>query len=202
MMTKLGNIGVLVLAAGSSSRLGSAKQLLSFQHKSLLDITIDAAKGAATGRIIVILGGNHQLIESAVKQPEVRLMFNPDWEEGISSSIRLGITAFLEEENNPDAVILTVCDQPYISSGLLKTLIEKAEVEGKSIVSSAYEETFGVPVLFHQQYFRELAGLKGKEGAKTLLRKYREEVSTVPFEDGGIDIDTPEDYMRLLTRNK
>lgn len=196
------NIAAIVLAAGVSSRLGEPKQLLSFQHKSLLAITIEAAKSAVKGSVFVILGGNYDLIKDQVKSSGVVLLYNPEWEEGISSAIRMGINAVLKEEEATDGVILTVCDQPYIHHQVLRSLVEKAEASGKSIIASTYAQTWGVPILFSSKYFSELAGLKGQEGAKKLIVQYPDDVAGVAFEQGGIDIDTAEDYSKLLQKSQ
>lgn len=191
--------GIIVLAAGSSSRLGAPKQLLSYNDKNLLGHVIDEAKKTADARVVVILGGNYQLIAGNINTPGIEVIYNPDWEEGISSSIRAGLAGLTKENKDLDRVILTVCDQPFITADLFKTLITKAGSSGKSIVASAYSGTLGTPVLFAAAHFSDLGNLKGKEGAKILLDKYKENVTSVPFENGEIDIDTPEDYKKLIT---
>lgn len=193
-----GKFGIIVLAAGSSSRLGAPKQLLSYNDKNLLDYVIQEAKKAADGIVVVILGGNYQQIAGNINTPGITVIYNPDWEEGISSSIRTGLAGLKKENKDPDGVILAVCDQPFITAGLFKALITKARSTGKSIVASAYSGTLGTPVLFTPVHFSDLENLKGKEGAKILLEKYRENVASVPFKNGEIDIDTPEDYHKLI----
>jgi molybdenum cofactor cytidylyltransferase len=197
-MTGQGCFGILVLAAGSSSRLGKPKQLLSYKDKNLLSNTIDEAKKSADGKVVVILGGNYQLIEAHINDPEINVVYNTGWEEGISSSVRAGLSEL--NRANPDAagLILTVCDQPFITEQVFNNLIGTFRTSGKSIIASTYAGTLGTPVLFSKIYFGDLMALKGKEGAKKLLEKYKENVAAVPFEKGEIDIDTPEDYSRLL----
>ena len=192
------NIGVIVLAAGSSSRLGKPKQLLSYQHKTLLDHTIDVAKNIAVDNLVVILGGNYEVIKENLNSSKVNTVYNPSWEIGISSSIRMGLLTLMESNKLLDGVILTVCDQPFLNSKLLTTMIEKAETTGKSIIASAYAETLGVPMLFSNIHFNDLITLDGKEGAKTLIKKYKDQVAFVPFEKGEIDIDTASDYDKLI----
>ena len=193
-----GNTGVIILAAGSSSRLGQPKQLLSYQHKSLLDNTIDEAKKATDGAVLVILGGNHEQIKNNITRTDISIVYNPDWEEGMSSSIRLGLAVLKKENEGLQNVILAVCDQPFVTAQIFRELINEAESSGKGIVASSYGGTLGTPVLFDQRYFSELALLKGTEGAKKVVTKFKENVASVTFEKGEIDIDTPEDYNRLL----
>jgi len=191
--------GIIVLAAGSSSRLGQPKQLLSYQDKSLLENTIEAAKVAADNVVVVILGGNYQAVAEHIEKTGVRTIFNAAWEEGISSSIRTGLSGLTEEYNDLDAVVLAVCDQPYMTAGLLQSLIDTANNSDKGIVASSYADTLGTPVLFTSKHFTDLMSLTGQDGAKMLLGKYQDEVVGVPFENGEIDIDTPEDYNRLIS---
>jgi len=193
-----GKTGIIILAAGSSSRLGQPKQLLSYQHKSLLDNTIEEAKKATDGLVLVILGGNRVQIEENIDHSGIRIVGNPDWEEGISSSIRLGLAKAGEENEDLDRVILTVCDQPFITAEIFRGLISKEASSGKGIVASSYGGTLGTPVLFDKRYFSELSLLKGAEGAKKVITKFKDTVAAVAFEKGEIDIDTPEDYNRLL----
>ncbi|CAM4106589.1 molybdenum cofactor cytidylyltransferase [Pedobacter westerhofensis] len=227
-MSRINQFGIIILAAGSSSRLGEPKQLLSYQHKSLLQHTIDAAKDTRDGIVVVILGGNHEAVAKEVEGPG--LIYNADWEEGMSSSIRTGLSALLEkytapEPNDPadiegtelqaglqsdetttseaqtdlDGVIITVCDQPFLTTAVLEALLDEAKLSGKSIVASAYNGTLGTPVYFGRQHFDDLLALKGQEGAKMLLKKYEAQVASVPFEKGEIDIDTFEDYQKLIS---
>lgn len=94
---------------------------------------------------------------------------------------------------------MAVCDQPFVTSAVFENLISESKKTGKEIAASAYSETLGTPVLFHKKYFPELLALKGKEGAKKLIKKYAEDVVAVPFEKGNIDIDTEEDYNQLIS---
>jgi len=188
--------GILILAAGSSSRMGQPKQLLSYQHKTLLANTIESAKSAADGIVLVILGGNHMLVAEQLTADDI--LYNEGWEEGISSSIRIGLAEMIKRYPALDQVILSVCDQPFITEKIFKSLIKEAEIPGKSIVASSYLGTIGTPVLFDKKHFGDLAVLKGKEGAKIILNKFKEQVASVPFEKGEIDIDTPDDYNRLI----
>lgn len=190
--------GIIILAAGSSSRLGQPKQLLAYQHKSLLGHTIDAAKKVTNGIVLVILGGNYELIAGNTSYADTNMIYNPDWEEGISSSIRLGLSRIRLENKDLDKVILAVCDQPFIDENIFEGLIKEAAISGKGIVASSYSGTLGTPVLFDKEYFADLAALKGKQGAKIILGKFEGHITSVPFEKGEIDIDTPEDYKRLI----
>lgn len=198
-MSNQGKYAVLILAAGSSSRLGEPKQLLSYGNKNLLNHTIDEAKKAGDGIVVVILGGNYHLIAGNIHHAGIKVSYNAAWEKGMSSSIVKGLQELTREHAGLEGVILTVCDQPFISAALFNELIAAAVQTGKTIVASAYAGTLGTPVLFLKKHFDSLLNLKGKEGGRGLIEKYKEDVASVIFENGEIDIDTMDDYNDLIS---
>lgn len=191
--------GLIILAAGSSSRLGKPKQNLVFQGNTLLQRTVKSALAADCQQVLVILGANSAVIEPTIKNEPILITHNPDWEEGMASSIRYGLIALLKNHPNMQAVILMLCDQPFADTSIINQLIQAA-ANNKHLVASAYNGTIGPPALFNKTHFNELLTLKGNEGAKKLLLKYADEVHTVPFPLGMIDIDTIGDYERLEIR--
>ena len=116
----------------------------------------------------------------------------------MASSIVKGLNELLRLNPNVEECILAVCDQPFVTSLVFENLIKEYHKTGKEITASAYSETLGTPVLFHKKYFDELLDLKGQEGAKKLIKKYQNDVVSIPFEKGSIDIDTEEDYNKLF----
>ncbi len=188
----------IVLAAGGSSRLGSPKQLLVYRGETLLQRTINAAKQAGIKCIILVLGSNRALILSQTDTAGLDVVENENWQTGMASSIATGINTVKKIQPLPDAVILMVCDQPYISSSILNELIAEQKTTGKPIIACEYENTIGVPALFHQSFFVELANLDGDAGAKKVMRQYPEKVAIVPFFLGIVDIDTQDGYERLI----
>lgn len=192
-------IGIVILAAGNSSRLGRPKQLLKFKEKSLLENVISEASKTKNSIVVVVFGSNHELIESEITDTKIEKVFNPEWESGISSSIVKGLSKLLELNPDCQKCIFTVCDQLFITTSLFENLIQKSQKNNKGIAASAYSETLGTPVLFHQKYFNELLELKGKSGAKKLIKKYADDVVSIHFEKGNIDIDTQEDYDQFIS---
>jgi molybdenum cofactor cytidylyltransferase len=190
--------GFLILAAGSSSRLGEPKQLLPLGDLTLLQHTINEALALQSGPVLIVLGSNAELILPTLDNEAVSITINTAWAEGMASSIRVGMQALLSEYPLIAAVILMVCDQPYLSRTHLLQLIQEAEGSGKGIAASSYGETAGTPVLFSRKYFPVLIEVKGKDGAKSLVHRFAEDVCHVSFANGEIDIDTREDYNKLL----
>ena len=196
-MSSSENIGVVILAAGASTRLGEPKQLLEYHHKNLLQRTIDAAVNSAANTVVIVLGANADEVSGEIDRSGINVLINTEWEEGMASSVRNGLNELLFISPFTDAVILMVCDQPYVSSELVNDLIDKQKETGKSIVACNYGETFGPPALFHKTLFHELMHLEGDVGARKIIQHHSNEVATILFTKGNIDIDTKEDYDAL-----
>ncbi len=194
--------GIIILAAGNSSRLDRPKQLLKYKESTLLKNTISEALKVENSSVIVVTGSNHEVIEKEISVPEITFSFNQYWETGMSSSIVKGVSQLLAINPHCEQCILSVCDQPFVTSFIFESLILESNKTKKGIAASAYSETLGTPVLFQKKYFQELLELKGKEGAKKLIKKYIGDVVSVPFEKGNIDIDTEEDYSKLISFDK
>jgi molybdenum cofactor cytidylyltransferase len=195
---RVNSYAIIILAAGSSSRLGRPKQLLRYNHKTLLDISLESAKQTRAECVIVVLGSGKSLIENNINNEGLILVENEDWETGMASSIRAGIKALINVSPRIDAAILMVCDQPFTTTEILNDIISEQAASGKAIVGSVYDDTTGTPALFHQSLFPELLSLTGDHGAKKLFQKYKTDATFVPFQKGGIDIDTSEDYNNLM----
>jgi molybdenum cofactor cytidylyltransferase len=193
-----GKYGIIILAAGSSSRMGSPKQLLVYQGKSLIRHVADESVKAAGKNVIVVLGAESERIESQLKEAKVHTVLNTGWEKGMSSSIRAGLLALQAINDSLDGTILAVCDQPFVSSALFETLMSLKDSNDKGIIACAYGDTDGTPALFDKKYFEELERLKETEGAKKLLITYNEDLLTIPFPGGVTDIDTEQDYTSLM----
>lgn len=191
------NVGIVILAAGSSSRLGSPKQLLTYKDTTLLRHTIREAVAVNNASVLVVTGANNELIEKDILKVDVKASFNPDWESGMASSIVCGLKKMIDVFPETDACIFAVCDQPYITTSIFNELIKTYHQNAKGIIASSYEATLGTPALFQKKYFKELLELTGREGAKKVINRSLEDTIAVPFEKGSIDIDTLEDYSQL-----
>jgi molybdenum cofactor cytidylyltransferase len=192
--------GIIILAAGNSSRLGEPKQLLEYKGKSLLHhVTRQALK--MTGAVVVVSGSNNNLIENELKNLQVITVYNPEWQEGMGSSIRAGVEKIIDEFPMLESLIISVCDQPFINSSVFSELITKHKENLKGIIASAYAGILGTPVMFDRKYFGELSKLSGNEGAKKLLHVFSRDVGSIDFEKGRIDIDTKDDYEQLIQQN-
>lgn len=188
--------GVLILAAGSSSRLGKPKQLLKFGEETLLSKTIKSAQEAILGPVLVVLGSQSDLIKSTLKIDGVKWIVNQNWESGMASSLKLGLN-ILEENYDPDQVLLLLSDQPFVSPELIHQLMTEKENSTKGIAACSYADTIGVPAIIEKKYFSELLNLKGDQGAKKVIKHHLDDLVQIPFENGKIDIDTQADWENL-----
>jgi molybdenum cofactor cytidylyltransferase len=191
------NTGLIILAAGNSSRMGEPKQLLPFEGKTFLQCTIDAALGSKATSKVVVLGADKDEIKKSFRADSIPVIHNPEWEKGMASTMQKGLQ-YLIKFKKLDQVILVLCDQPFVHSGILDSLIEIQKSTGKGIVACKYADTLGVPALFTQQYFAEMMGLKSSEGAKKVIYNHLEDVAEVDFPKGAVDIDTYEEYEELM----
>jgi molybdenum cofactor cytidylyltransferase len=178
--------------------MGRPKQLLPYNGKSLLEHTVDIANETDANPVIVVLGSNPAVLEKEIDEKKVHIVENKEWQEGMASSIRCGLNTLLHIAPSSDAVILMVCDQPYVSASLLNELISTQKNTGKLVVASQYESTFGPPALFYKTIFPELLKLTGNAGARNIVTQHSDDTAIVPFEEGNIDIDTEADYKALI----
>ena len=191
----------MLLAAGSSARLGKPKQLLVYNGKSLLQHSIEIIIASGIKPFIIVLGANADLLNQKIVNPDGIVVLNNNWNDGMATSINAGLTALLERYPSIGNVIFMTCDQPFVTKFLLNELIITHQQTGNSIVASSYDDALGVPALFSKTVFPELLQLKGDAGAKKIILQHIDELATVSFPKGEIDIDTVEDYETLL-KNK
>lgn len=194
--------GIVILAAGQSGRLGEPKQLLAYKGESLLKQAAKTALGAGLQPIVVVLGANAAKLEKELDGMDIIVTHNPQWAEGMSTSLRCGLEKATALDPALNSLIFMVCDQPYVSAPLLQQLVAMSERTGKAIVASAYQDNLGTPALFARRVFPALMELKGDAGARKLLHLYEPDVARVDFPQGHIDIDTPSDYTSLIQQEE
>ena len=194
------SIGIVILAAGESKRMGEPKQLLDFRGETLLQHAIDTALSIPDAPVAVVFGARAAEMRAQVNDPRVLVAENSAWREGMGGSLRAGLRALLAAEPYVSAVVFMLCDQPLVSGATLRQLMSTHEQTGCAIVASEYGDTLGVPALFAASLFPELLALNSGGGARQIIHAHPEKVASVPFPDGAIAIDTPADYARLRHR--
>jgi molybdenum cofactor cytidylyltransferase len=190
---------VVVLAAGNSSRLGSPKQLLTIGNQTMIRNTIAQVTNLPDAPpIIVVTGHIHDEIVAEVSDLTKCIIRNKNWALGIGSSIGFAVSEALNFLPELKGILFLVSDQPYIDTALIQRILEAATEKEQKIIASKYNDTLGIPAYFPAYYFKHLQNLDPSMGAKILIEEFGEDVCTVDFEMGGIDIDTPSDYENLL----
>ncbi|MEI6945616.1 nucleotidyltransferase family protein [Paraflavisolibacter sp. H34] len=195
------NWGVVLLAAGRSSRLGRPKQLLPYKGKSLLRHSLQVACATSAQTVVVVVGAAAAAVQQEGEGSRAQVVVNEAWQEGMAASIRQGIRELLRIQPGAEGVILMVCDQPFVTTALLHDILKTHQQTGQLMVASGYGNTAGPPVFFHQTLFSELLQLQGDTGARSLIRQHARDVEVVAFPEGHLDIDTEEDYQKLKGRN-
>jgi len=193
-------VGAVVLAAGSSSRMGSPKQILQFQGRSLIRRAASAALGAGCRPVIVVTGAYAELSRSELGGLDVREVLNTHWETGMASSIRSGIEGLASADTDTDAAVFMLCDQPHVTADVISGLVAAYRDTGRPIIASTYEGSFGVPALFSRTLFAELTLLEGSSGAKEVIKRHASEAHFLPFRGGEVNVDTPDDFSRLVAK--
>ncbi len=189
--------GVVVLAAGAGQRMGRPKQLLPWQGKPLLLHQLEQAFHARPEVVSVVLGAHAELCRPLVAPYPVLLIDHAGWAAGMGSSIARGVGETLRLRPHLRRIVLLPVDMPFVTSELLRQIMMLGAETGQP-VACRYESGFGPPTLFPQPFFEALQGLKGKAGARALLKPHLEQVQWVDFPLGHLDLDTPEDYRRGL----
>lgn len=195
------SVGAVILAAGSSSRMGFAKQTLQFKGHSLLRRSTLAALGAACSPVVAVIGANAELCRRELDQLDVWEAFNPNWETGMASSIRVGIEVLVKMAPDVAAAALLLCDQPYVSSHVISSLVAAHHATGRPVIASTYAGSFGVPALFSRTLFPELTELEGISGAKEIIKRHASEAHFLQFPEGAVDVDTPHDFSCLVAQD-
>ena len=188
-------LGIVILAAGEARRFGACKQLAEFRNKPLLQHVLEAALPLPHKRLMVITGKYDQEIKTATKNGffgGADLIYNPDWPEGMSSSIRLGCELLASD---CDRLLVLLSDQVLVSTDELSALVGEAGSTG--IACAGFSGTVGPPALFGRAFYPELLSLDAENGAKRILTNPENHVRVVPIASAGWDIDTPEDLENL-----
>jgi molybdenum cofactor cytidylyltransferase len=191
-------IACAMLAAGGSQRLGEPKQLLYRGARTLVRASFDAVSGGGCDPIAVIVGAHAERVMAALDAVPVTRIDNGDWQAGIAGSIRSALPWAVAV--SCDALLLTGCDQPALSSDHVSALCARIR-SGASAAASGYAGIVGAPAVFTRAWFARLAGLRGDRGAGALLRGVAE-VEVVAWPEGADDVDLEADVARLGLRRE
>jgi molybdenum cofactor cytidylyltransferase len=189
--------GVVILAAGASTRMGTPKQLLEIGGRTLLVRTIEEALASPAWPVVVVLGAHAEKIRPSLAHLPVLITENAAWSEGMAASIREGITTLQQFSRRLEAAVIALCDQPAFSAATIAQLIATQRTSGRSIVAARYAGRHGAPALFLREHFPALTHLTGETGARALLNDTPGLVASVDLPQFAVDLDTPADLAAL-----
>jgi len=190
------NVGIILLAAGNSTRMGSAKQLMNFKDKPLLRHAAEVACHSNCAPVIVVLGAREHAVREVLRDLPLEIAVNDSWSEGIGTSIKVGLHAL--GSRAVCGVIFALADQPFITAEFLKGLAEQHARTKKLIVASRYSGTIGVPAFVSRQLFPKLLALEPHQGCKGILLDGSQEALLIDCPEAAIDIDSPADYGKAI----
>lgn len=194
------SVAALVLAAGSSSRLGSPKQLLPWGKRTLLEHAIDQIRSCGLDEIWVVIGHEAEAILDQVDFGGAGVVINDDHAEGIASSLRVGLDA-LTRESRADQALITMGDQPEVRADVVTELLSVAKREKRPAVVPKYRYTWANPIVVNKSLWERMMSLDGDSGAQRLLKAHPEWVREVWFEHlPPRDVDTQDDVDDLQPR--
>ena len=165
----------------------------------MLQNTIDEAIKSKANKIVLVLGARHDKNKFQLTGKDTYVIINKNWKKGIGSSIKCGLQHLIQKQAELSAVIISVCDQPFLTSEVFERLIDTYSNSNKKIIASTYNDLLGVPVLYDQSLFDELLNIPDEHGAKKYIidQAEKDTLDTIPFPKGEIDIDTIEDIQNL-----
>ena len=195
-------VSAILLAAGTSSRMGQAKQLLPLGNSTVLAQTLEHARASAVDEVILVLGSSADSIRHQLSQTllaGIKVVVNHSYEQGMASSLRAGLSA-LDPQNA--AALILLGDQPFTLPQTLDRIIQAYRDSGAQIVIPTHQGTRGNPVLLDRSLFSEAMALEGDVGCRAIFKNHLGGIVNVEVEDIGVllDLDNREDYERLAKK--
>lgn len=187
---------ILILAAGESSRMGEAKQLLPLGDTTLLGRCLRICQESKIGPVWIVLGARADKIRKSLPEGGYQIAINKAWKEGMGSSIAVGLQV-IEQDPQVDEVMIVLADQVKLTSRSLQDFHAAYTASHKSIAVSVSKVGPGPPSIFDRRWFGALARLNGDQGAKQVVHSNPSEVVKIAHHHAGYDIDTTEDYTQL-----
>jgi molybdenum cofactor cytidylyltransferase len=185
-------LAAVVLAAGSSTRMGRNKLLLDWGGETLVRRAVRAAAGAGVDEVIVVLGHDASRVHAELEGLPCSPVLNPDHAEGAGTSVRTGVRHVSAEV---DALVVVLADMPFVTAEMIGTLVRRYRETGAPLVVSHYGDVQAPPTLYDRALFAELLAIPGERCAKQVVRRHEGEAVVVDWPDEALrDIDAPADY--------
>jgi molybdenum cofactor cytidylyltransferase len=179
--------------------MGRPKLTLPIAKKTVLEGVLDAFRRSKVDEIVVVLGANAAQIRKSVRFGNERIVINPDYRKGMSSSLKVGLGVV---EKQADAVIIALGDQPFLAPKTIDSMVDEYSASRAPVVVPVYRGHRGNPVLFDRSIFTQIKRIKGDRGAKSVVHGNEARLRELRVKDRGVlvDIDTPSDYKKAVSR--
>lgn len=187
------NIALIILAAGNSSRLGQAKQLLHRGDQTMIEYIVSQCTQSELGPVYVVTGAYHDEISLLVDND--LLLHNTSWQQGMSSSIAFAIRNI--DQASVDGAVIILSDQVYLDKNILVEIAEVALTNPHQIINCQYQKGMGPPTYFDKSLFAELEQLSGDDGAKPIVMRHADQSTSIDFLLGDVDLDNESDLSVL-----
>jgi molybdenum cofactor cytidylyltransferase len=200
-MTAINNfrVGAIILAAGRSTRMGEAKQLLRLGESTVLERTLENVRTAGVDETVLVLGFSAEIIRQQLPISAIdglKVVVNHAYEQGMASSLREGLSAL---DPQIDAALVVLADQPFVRPETLNRIIEQRRCSNAQMVIPLHKGSRGNPVLLDRSVFPEVMALDGDIGCRAIFESRTEGIAWIEVDDVGVllDIDNKDDYERL-----
>lgn len=190
-------VGGLLLAAGGSRRLGRPKQLLQHNGITLLRQTAEALAESRCEPVVVVLGAEIKQSKAEIADLTVNVCVNEDWQEGMSSSLRIGLLELLNIEPELGGLMITLCDQPHVTTDKINLFVAEFYRSAPAIIAAEYDGITGVPALFSRELFDSLMHLEGDKGARDIIRNHKNTLR-IGLAEASFDVDAQSDLQDRL----
>jgi molybdenum cofactor cytidylyltransferase len=189
-------LGIVLLAAGGSVRLGQPKQLISIEGEALVRRTARRLLSLKPASLIVVTGCESTAVNVQLSDLPLQVVYNPDWQKGMGTSIAFGVKHLPKEVKG---VLIMLCDQWSVSQEDLKHLFEAWSEDISVVVTASWKDknsnVFGPPAIFPRTLFHELTSLTADQGAKRIIEIYRSNSTFISMENASLDLDEPGDLQ-------
>lgn len=190
-------VAAIILAAGQSTRMGTPKQLLPFNGQPMIADICKKLVSLELHSIACITGSENNLIKKAISKFPIQAIYNADFKQGMNSSLVTGINS-LSSQEDLEGILITLADQPTIPLAHYQLMAATFNQNTQSIISTSYGDSYGVPSIFPSSLFSELQELVVDKGAKSIIKKHLDKTKFIRCEEALNDIDSPEDYRKLI----
>jgi molybdenum cofactor cytidylyltransferase len=193
---RTGSVAGVVLAAGTSTRMGQNKLFMRLEGETLVRRAVERASKAGFDPLIVVLGHEADLVQQALEGIQYRPVLNPEYARGVNSSLRAGIRA--ASETDARAAVVILADMPFVTTAMMETLVATYRRSEAPLVISDYQGVNAPPMLYDRSLFPELAALEGQGCGKHVVKRHRHEAESASWPVEALtDLDVPEDFTRL-----